>query len=117
MRQDERRYVKNLRIKRELRQATKEFKKAPTFDGLKKLQSKIDTAVKKNILKKNTGARRIAKMSKIAKDAGVKIPAAKKATAKTATKSTSAKKTTSKSTTAKKPVTKKTTAKKSVAKK
>ena len=107
MRQDEKRYVKNLRIKRELRQATKEFKKNPTFDGLKKLQSKIDTAVKKNILKKNTGARRIAQMSKIAKDSGVKIPVAKKAAAKPATKTTT-KASASKKTTA----AKKTTAKK-----
>ncbi|MDR2524307.1 MAG: 30S ribosomal protein S20 [Candidatus Nomurabacteria bacterium] len=83
MRQDERRYAQNLRTKRALKEATKAFEAKPTFDGLKKVQSRIDTAVKKNVLKKNTGARKMARYSRIAKDAGVKIPsAAKKVAAK-----------------------------------
>lgn len=87
MRQDQKRYAKNLRVKRDLRNATKAFESKPTFDGMKEVQSQIDTAVKKNILKKNTGARRMARISKLAKEAGVKIPSAKKkAPAKTTAK-------------------------------
>lgn len=83
--QDKKRYAKNIRIKRDLRDITKAFEAKPTFEALRKLQSQIDTAVKKNILKKNTAARRLKKFSRFAKESGVKIPTAKKsATAKTA---------------------------------
>ena len=101
MRQDKKRYAKNLRVKRELRDTVKEFVAKPTFDGMKNVQSKIDTAVKKNVLKKNTGARKMAQISQIAKDAGVQIPS-KKATAskvtpkKAVTKKPAAKKTATK---------------------
>lgn len=108
MRQDQKRYAKNLRVKREMRGAIKEFKAKPSFDALRKAQSSIDTAVKKNLIKKNNGARHMAQLSKIAKEAGVKIPSTKKAAPKTSAKATSktttktpAKKT-SKTTTAKK---------------
>ena len=74
LRQNKKRYAKNLRVKRDLRVVIKDFTAKPTFDGLKKVQSKIDTAIKKNILKKNTGARQMVRMSRIAKEAGVKIP-------------------------------------------
>jgi ribosomal protein S20 len=115
MKQDKGRYAKNLRVKRDLRTATKSFVAKPTFDGLKDVQSKIDTAVKKNILKKNTAARKMSQMSKIAKDAGVKIASgAKKTAAKPATKPAVAKKTTA---VAKKPAATKTAAKKAPAKK
>jgi ribosomal protein S20 len=115
MRQDKRRYTQNLRVKRDLRDAAKKFEAKPSFEGLRAVQSEIDTAVKKNVLNKNTGARRMARYSRIAKDAGVKIPSAKKtapaktvakATAKTATKSAP-----------KKPVAKKAPVKKPAAKK
>ena len=112
MRQDKKRYAKNLRVKRDLKIATKLFMAKPTYNGLKEVQSKIDTAVKKNVLKKNTGARQMARMSKIAKEAGVKIPVAKVSTGqakKTVTKKSVAK-------TAAKPV-KKATAKKPATKK
>ena len=104
MRQDKKRYAKNLRVKRDLRIAIKSFTTKPTFDGLKDVQSRIDTAVKKNILKKNNGARQMARMSKIAKESGVKIP-------KTATKKVTANKV------VKKTVTKKSAVKKSSTKK
>jgi ribosomal protein S20 len=118
MRQDKRRYAQNLRVKRELKTATKAFETKPTFDGLKAVQSRIDTAVKKNVLKKNTGARRMKRLARLAKEAGVKIPAPK-STTKTATKKPAVKtatkpvaKSAAKKATTKKPVAKKTTAKK-----
>lgn len=116
MKQDKKRYAKNLRVKRDLRNATKSFLTKPTFDGLKDVQSKLDTAVKKNILKKNTAARKMSQMSKVAKDAGVKIVAgAKKPAAKATAKPAVAKKTTTVA--KKKPAAAKTAAKKTPAKK
>jgi len=109
MRQDQKRYAKNLRVKRELRDATKAFRAKPTFDGLKNVQSKIDTAVKKNVLKKQTGARRMAEISRFAKAAGVRIPTAP---AKASARQATAKKTVTKTAAAKKPVAKKTPVKK-----
>ena len=115
MQADKRRYAQNLRVKRDLRNAVKTFQAKPTFETLKEVQSRIDTAVKKNVLKKNTGARQMAQMSRIAKEAGVKIPATKKATAaKSITKT--APKTVAKPVT-KKPVAKKPAAKKTIVKK
>ena len=111
-RQDKKRYAKNIRAKRALKEAVKAFETKPTFEGLKKVQSRVDTLVKKNILAKNTGARRTKHFAKLAKDAGVKIPKpAAKTTAKPAAKKTPAKpaaaKTPVKKTPVKKPVTKK----------
>jgi ribosomal protein S20 len=76
--QEKKRYAKNLRVKRALKDAVKAFESKPTFDGLRAVQSKIDTAVKKNILEKNTAARHLRRYARLAKDAGVKIPAVKK---------------------------------------
>lgn len=116
VRQDKKRYAKNLRVKRDLRDAIKTFETKPTFEALRKLQSQIDTAVKKNILEKNTAARRMKKFSKLAKESGVKIPTAvvkKSTTPKTTKKAkSSATKTVAKKPIAKKPVRSK-TAKKS----
>ena len=104
MRQEERRYAQNLRTKRAIKTASKAFEAKPTFDTLRELQSKIDTAVKKNVIKKNTGARQMKKYSAIAKKAGVKIvakksntkPASKPVAKKTATKKPALKKTSAK---------------------
>jgi ribosomal protein S20 len=84
---------RNVGIKRDIKEATKAFLLKPTADGLSKAHSELDTAVKKNLLKKNTVARRKAQLAKIAKDAGVKLaPAkAKATTAKPAAKATAAK--------------------------
>jgi ribosomal protein S20 len=73
---------RNVATKRDVKEALKAFMAKPTAATLSKLQSEIDTAVKKNILNKNTAARRKAGYSKIAKDAGVKLGAAKKAAPK-----------------------------------
>lgn len=92
--------------------AAKDAKKAG--EELKKVQSALDIAVKKNILKKNTAARKMSRLSAQAKAAGVK-PASKTKKAapkvtKPAPKSPSAKspaKTVAKKTVAKKTATKK----------
>jgi ribosomal protein S20 len=80
---------RNVGIKRDIKDATKAFLADPSAKTLSAAHSELDTAVKKNLLKKNTVARRKSRLAKIAKEAGVKLaPAAKKeaATAKPATK-------------------------------
>jgi ribosomal protein S20 len=79
-RQDKKRHAKNLRVKRTLKEAVKKFEEKPTFDSLREVQSKIDTAVKKHILNEKTAARNLRRYAKIAKDAGVRIPAKAKKT-------------------------------------
>ncbi|MCL2280790.1 30S ribosomal protein S20 [Candidatus Saccharibacteria bacterium] len=112
MKQDQRRYARNLRTKRVMRTAVKTFEAKPSFDTLREAQSKIDTAVKKNLLSQAAAARRMSHLSAIAKQAGVKIVTVKKTvtstTAKTAAKPVA--KTTAK------PVAKKTPPKKPAAK-
>ncbi|MBC7746705.1 30S ribosomal protein S20 [Pedobacter sp.] len=86
MRQTAKRRARNISVKRDLKGAVKAFMLAPTAEGYQAAQSEVDTAVKKNILKKNTAARRKAQLSKIAKDAGVTFGATKKTDTKPATK-------------------------------
>lgn len=89
-RQAEKRTAHNEKLKKDIKAALKAFKKNPTAETLSKAQSEYDKAVKKDLLKKNTAARRKAKLHAIAKAEGVKLtagakaskPAAKKATAK-----------------------------------
>jgi ribosomal protein S20 len=111
---------RNVGIKRDIKEAVKAFMAKPSAATLSKAHSEYDTAVKKNLLKKNTVARRKANLSKIAKEAGVKLTPAKKTTttAKPAAKKPAAKATPAKTaakkpaTAAKKPATKKPAAKK-----
>jgi len=116
---------RNIVTKRSFRDAIKEFNAAPSAATLSAAQSALDTAVKKNVLEKNTASRRKAQLSKIAKDAGVKLAtgtkkaapakaAPKAAAAKPAAKATTAKpaakaatKTVAKKPAAKKPASKK----------
>lgn len=114
MKQTLKRKARNQDTKRTLRGAVKAFNAEPTVESLQKAQSKIDTAVKKGQLNKNTAARRKANLAKAAKTAGVKpaASAAKKATAKTAAKPTAKTAAAPKTTAAKKPAAKKPTAKK-----
>ena len=51
---------RNVATKRELKDAVKAFNAKPTAATLSAAQSAIDTAVKKNVLNKNTASRRIA---------------------------------------------------------
>lgn len=109
---------RNVETKKDVKSAVKAFQAKPTAKTLAAAQSEIDTAVKKNVLNKNTAARRKSALSKIAKDAGVKLQTAKKTPTKTtakpatttATKTPVAKKTAT--TTAKKPAAKTTATKK-----
>ena len=120
---------RNVGIKRDIKSAVKAFTEKPSAATLSAAYSEIDTAVKKKLLKKNTAARRKAGLSKIAKEAGVKLGAAKKTTATAVKAAAPAKKPTAKTTAkpaatkaapkaaakptaAKKPATKKTPAKK-----
>lgn len=82
---------RNVSVKRDLKTAVKAFIAKPSAETLSAAQSEIDTMVKKNLMPKNTAARRKSALSRVAKDAGVKLkttakskttPAAKKPTAK-----------------------------------
>lgn len=103
---------RNVDTKRGIKLATKEFLANPSAESLSKAQSKLDTAVKKGLLKKATASRRKAALAKVAKDAGVKLTAKKPAKAAAAAKKPA--KSTAK-TAAKKPAAK-ATAKKTAAK-
>lgn len=96
MRQDVVRRVRNNATKRNLKAAIKAFQAKLSPDTFKKAQSEIDKAVKKNLLTKNTAARRKASLAKAAKAAASAAPAvkkvAKKPAAKAATKKAPAKK-------------------------
>lgn len=104
MHQASKRRARNIGTKRELKAAIKAFIADKTIANLCKAQSSIDTAVKKNILKKNTASRKKSQLSRVAKEAGVKITAKKEAPKKEAKP-------------AEKPDTKKAPAKKPAAKK
>ena len=120
MKQTVKRRERNIGVKRNVKTAVKSFLEKPTSTGLSKAQSEIDTAVKKNLLNKNTAARRKSHLAKVAKEAGVKVtPAKKVATKPAAEKATTAKKpaTTKKPAAAKKPATKAAPTKKAPAKK
>lgn len=101
---------RNVATKKSYREAIKAFNAAPSAATLSAAQSAIDTAVKKNVLNKNTASRRKALLAKTAKAAGVKpVAAAKKAAPKAAPKAAAK--------TAAKPAAKKAPAKKPAAKK
>lgn len=116
---------RNVELKRDIKLAVKAFMAAPSAETLAKAQSEYDKAVKKGLLEKNTVARRKAGLSKVAKAAGVKLTAAKKAApkpaakpaAKTADKPATTKKAPAKTAAAKKPAAKPAAAKKPAAKK
>lgn len=104
---------RNVGIKRDIKNATKELMTNPSAKNFSAAQSEIDTAVKKGLIKKNTAARRKANLAKFAKEAGVKFGTVEKATPKAATKVVA--KPVAKA--AAKPATKKVTAPKTAAKK
>jgi ribosomal protein S20 len=112
---------RNIVTKRDFRDAVKAFHATPSAATLSDAQSALDTAVKKNVLEKRTASRRKAQLSKIAKEAGVKLvtskAAAKPAAAKATAKPAAAKAEVKKPAAAKKPAAKKPAAKKPAAKK
>ena len=124
MKQTAVRQQRNIGIKRDIKSAVKTFMAKPTSEALSAAHSELDTAVKKNLMKKNTVARRKSQLAKVAKNAGVTLaPAKKTATAKPAAakkpvakpatkaapKATAEKKAPVKKPAAKKPAAKKTT--------
>lgn len=113
MKQTAKRQERNVGIKRDIKSAVKSFLSKPTSEGLSAAHSELDTAVKKKLLKKNTVARRKSQLSKVAKEAGVKLTAAKKAAPAVEKKAATPKKAAApKTTAAKKPAAKKPAAKK-----
>lgn len=123
MRQTATRRARNQATKRSLRGEMKALMAAiEAKDGkkaaelLKKVQSNLDKSVKKNILKKNTAARKLAQLTEKVKALGVK-PAATKAKAAPAKKAPAKAAKPAAKTAAKKPAVKKTPAKKPATKK
>jgi len=102
---------RNVVTKHGIKEAIKAFIAKPTATNLSDAYSELDTAVKKGLIKKNTVARRKSQLSKIAKNAGVKLIATKKVKVKpepaTKSKKLIAKKPAVKKVTVKKPATKK----------
>lgn len=102
---------RNVAMKHDIKAANKAFAAKPSAKTLSETVSAIDTAVKKGLLKKNTAARRKARLSRLSKAAGVKLATTKKAVAtekpKTVAKKAAPKKAAAKAT-AKKPAAKKT---------
>lgn len=118
MKQTAVRRERNNGIKRDIKSAVKAFMTKPTSEGLSAAHSELDTAVKKKLMKKNTVARRKSQLSKVAKEAGVKLaPAKKAATPKAATAKKPAAKAAPKATAEKKAPAKKPVAKKPAVKK
>ncbi len=72
-RQAEKRTEHNVEIKRNIKTAVKAFKANPNAKTLSAAQSEYDKAVKKDLLKKNTAARRKAQLHAFAKESGVKL--------------------------------------------
>lgn len=104
MKQTAVRRERNVETKKAVKTATRAFTDKPSAKTLSEAHSAIDTAVKKNVLNKGTAARRKSSLSKIAKDAGVKLDAKKKAMPKATEKKAPAKKPAAKKAPAKKPV-------------
>ncbi len=100
--------ARNQQTKRGLKSAVKAFTAKMTGVNLSKAQSEIDKAVKKNLMPKNTAARKKAQLAKAAKEAGVKVVATAKKAVPKATKPAATKKAPAKKAPAKKPGTKKT---------
>lgn len=86
MKQTEKRRERNVGLKKDIKSATKSFMAKPTAESYSLAQSSIDTAVKKKLIKKETASRRKSSLSKIAKEAGVKMPSASSVKPKTPTK-------------------------------
>lgn len=95
MRQTLKRRARNTTTKRTMRSALKVFSTDKTSENLSKAHARIDTAVKKKVLSKNTAARKKAQLAQQAKETtkpAVKKPA-KTTAPKTAAKKPAAKKT------------------------
>ena len=72
-RQAEKRTAHNAGIKKDIKTAVKAFKLKPSAKTLSKAQSEYDKAVKKDLIKKNTAARRKSQLAAFAKSKKVKL--------------------------------------------
>ncbi|MBQ3441299.1 30S ribosomal protein S20 [Candidatus Saccharibacteria bacterium] len=72
-RQATKRTAHNVEIKKSIKAAVKAFKAKPSAKTLSVAQSEYDKAVKKDLLKKNTAARRKAQLHAFAKSKNVKL--------------------------------------------
>lgn len=124
VRQTSKRTARNNRVKRELKDATRALQaaidakqKTKLPELMSSLQSKLDTAVKKNIIPKNRAARIKSRYAALVKDNGGKVVSGtkKKAPAKKSASKKTAKKPAAKKT-AKKPAAKKSASKKTSSK-
>ena len=61
------------KIKKDIKNALKNFKSDPTAENMRKVQSEYDKAVKKDLIKKNTAARRKSQLAAFAKAKKVKL--------------------------------------------
>ena len=76
VRQDKRKTIYNLRVKKTYKQAVSAFRKNPATKGISEVFSKLDKAAKTNIIHKNKAARLKSRLSKLIKSSG-KSPALK----------------------------------------
>ncbi len=86
MKQTAVRRARNVETKKSVKAAVRAFTDKPSFKALSEAQGAIDTAVKKNVLNAKTAAHRKSSLVRIAKEAGVKVVAVKKAAVKTTVK-------------------------------
>ena len=70
VRQDKRKTIYNLRVKKTYKQAVAAFRKNPTLKGIGEVFSKLDKAAKTNIIHKNKAARLKSRLSKLIKSSG-----------------------------------------------
>ena len=70
VRQDKRKTIYNLRVKKTYKQAVAAFRKNPTSKGISAVFSKLDKAAKTNIIHKNKAARLKSRLSKLIKSSG-----------------------------------------------
>ena len=115
-RQATKRNAKNREIKHDIKLAQKNFKANPTAENMRKIQSELDKAVKKDLLKKKTASRRKANLARLAKELNVKNTSVEKPKATKAAAPKTVKKAAPKTTKTTKPAAKTTktkTAKKS----
>lgn len=68
LKQDKKRYLINLRAKREVKEKIKKFKNSPSIKMLSELYSVLDKAAKKNIFHPNKSARYKSRLSKLVKE-------------------------------------------------
>lgn len=112
MKQTAVRRERNVETKKNVKAATRAFTDKPSAKTLSEAHSAIDTAVKKNVLSKGTAARRKRNLSKIAKEAGVKLTGSSKKKVVSSKGKTPIEAAPAKKTVTKKPVAKKAPAKK-----